>query len=153
MTVTKPQNAYRRAGDYSVMQGRDCALTYPRSCAHEGVSLVSVVECSSECPLSIEAKSPQPTAHTQLHKTRNKSQISITPKTSAISRSDLVLGPFLTGNPFGQKVHFFLKYAPDTCPLSLSARFNDTLHQLVAPVCWQLWTRSAVPFGRPTITL
>ncbi|MBL4811371.1 MAG: hypothetical protein JKX69_03190 [Rhodobacteraceae bacterium] len=74
------------------MQGRDCALTYPQSCAHEGALLVSVVECSWEYPLSIEAKSPRPTAHTQPHKTRNKSQITSTPKTSAISRSELGLG-------------------------------------------------------------
>ncbi|MFQ3254688.1 MAG: hypothetical protein ACI9U6_002995, partial [Loktanella salsilacus] len=42
---------------------------------------------------SIEAKSPRQTAHTQLHKTRNKSQLSATPETSALSRSDLVLEP------------------------------------------------------------
>jgi hypothetical protein len=74
----------------------DCALAYPRSCGHEAVSSGWCVECSWENPLSIEAKSPQPTAHTQLHKTRNKSHLSTTPKTSAISRSDLVLEPLLT---------------------------------------------------------
>jgi hypothetical protein len=41
------------------------------------------VECSWENPLSIEAKSPRPTAHTRHHKTRNKSQIGTTSKTSA----------------------------------------------------------------------
>ena len=61
----KPQNACRRASDWTGMQGRDCALTYSAIHARtKGVSLVSVVECSWENPLSIEAKSPQPTAHT-----------------------------------------------------------------------------------------
>lgn len=36
--------------------------------------------------------SARPTAHTQHHKLRNKSQLSGTPETSALSRSDLVLG-------------------------------------------------------------
>jgi hypothetical protein len=53
------------------MQGQDYALTYPQLCAREGVSLVWNAECSWECPLLIEAKSPRSTAHTQLHKTRN----------------------------------------------------------------------------------
>jgi hypothetical protein len=66
-----------------VMQGRDCALTYPQSCACEGVSLVWNAECSWEYPLSAEAKSPRSTAHTQLHKKRNKSLLNATPATSA----------------------------------------------------------------------
>ena len=40
-------------------------------------------ECSWECPLSVEAKSPRPTAHTRLQKTRNKSLFSATLATSA----------------------------------------------------------------------
>ena len=75
------------------MQGRDCALTYPQSFAHEGASLVSVVECSWEDPLSIEAKSPRPTAHTRHQNPRNIFLPTATADTSAISRSDLVLGP------------------------------------------------------------
>ena len=41
-------------------------------------------ECSSECPLSIEAKSPRPTAHTRHQNPRNKSRVNATPTTSAI---------------------------------------------------------------------
>jgi len=43
---TKPQNAYRRAGDWSGMQGQDYTPTYRQSCAYEGVSLVWNAECS-----------------------------------------------------------------------------------------------------------
>jgi hypothetical protein len=82
-SVTKPQIAYRRAGDLSGMQARDCALTYPQSCAREGALLEWTAECSWENPLSIEAKSPRSTAHTQHLKSRNKSHLSATPKTSA----------------------------------------------------------------------
>jgi hypothetical protein len=42
----KPQNAYRRAGDWSGMQGQDYTPTYRQSCAYEGVSLVWNAECS-----------------------------------------------------------------------------------------------------------
>jgi hypothetical protein len=47
------------------------------------VSLVWIAECSSECPLSIEAKSPRPTAHTQHQNPCNKFLCCTTPATSA----------------------------------------------------------------------
>jgi hypothetical protein len=72
-----------RKNDQSEMRGRDCVLTYPRSCAHEGAPLVRNAECSWEYPLSIEAKSPRLIAHTRHQSPCNKSLLSASPATTA----------------------------------------------------------------------
>jgi hypothetical protein len=59
--------------------------------------LVGNAECSWENPLSIEAKSPRPTAHTRHQTTRNNFPLSETLNNARqVSRSDLVLEPFST---------------------------------------------------------
>jgi len=65
------------------MQGQDCVLSCPKSCVPEGVPSVWNAECSWENPLSIKAKSPQPTAHTQHPKPHNIFLTSTKPAKSA----------------------------------------------------------------------
>lgn len=88
----RPQTACKPASDQTETPVQDCAPTYPRSCAHEGRLLVSIVECSSECPLPIEAKSSRSTAHTRLLNPRNKYRSRATSATSAHMAKRFIAG-------------------------------------------------------------
>jgi hypothetical protein len=85
----RPQIAYTHAGGRPGTQGRDCALTCPRACGHEGTSLVWNAEYSWEYPLLIEAKSPRPTAHTRHPKRATNPRSAQPQKQSPLSRIDL----------------------------------------------------------------
>lgn len=97
------QHCCRRPSDRSGMLYPNSVQSYPRSCGPEGGwwSFVpgGVLGCSWENPLSIEAKSPQSTAHRSYQTIRkliafNKALSS----TRQISRSDFVLEPFSTSS-------------------------------------------------------
>ena len=75
------QNRLKAAVRCDANRQPQCGQALNRSAI--GASSVWNAECSSENPLSTEAKSPRPTAHTQHLKPRNKSRFNATPATSA----------------------------------------------------------------------